>query len=57
MTLIYESDTLQATSKRHTPNDEYGKFLITHIELDADSIPTKPRTKMKSSLRVRLLKN
>ena len=36
-------DTLQETSERHTPNDEYKNFVTANIEAAAKCIPAKPR--------------
>ena len=41
---------MQETSKRHTPNYEYENFVLTHIEIATECIPTKPRTKCRVPL-------
>ena len=38
-------DRLQETSERHTPNDEYERFLTTHIETASKCVPSKGRLK------------
>ena len=40
-------ETLQETTKRHTPNDEYEKFVAAHIEAEAECILTKSRAKFR----------
>ena len=38
-------DTLQETSERHTPTEEYENFVPAHIKADVGGIPNKPRDK------------
>ena len=38
-------DTLQETSERHSPNDEYETFVTAHIEAATKCISTKPKAK------------
>ena len=45
VTVRNKFDTLQETSERHTPNDEYENFATTHIEAAAEWIQTKPSAK------------
>ena len=44
VTVRNKFDTLQETSERYIPNDEYEKFVTTYIEA-AEYMPTKPRAK------------
>ena len=45
VTVRNKFDTLQETSEKHTPNDEYENFVTTHMEAAAECIPAKPRAK------------
>ena len=38
-------DTLQETTEKGTPKDEYENFVNAHLEAAANCIPTKPRIK------------
>ena len=38
-------DALQEKTDPHTPNDEYENFVNAHLEVAAECIPTKQRTK------------
>ena len=38
-------ETLQEKTEKGTPNDEYENFVNVHLEVAANCIPTKPRTK------------
>ena len=38
-------ETLQETTKKSTPNDEYENFVNAHLEAAANCIPTKHKTK------------
>ena len=38
-------DTLEETSERLTPNDEYENFVTAHLEAATKCIPIKPRAK------------
>ena len=35
LTVRNKQDTLQETSEKHTPNNEYENFVIAHIELNS----------------------
>ena len=41
VTVRNKFDTLQETSERYTPNDEYENFVTAHIDTAAKCIPTK----------------
>ena len=45
LTLRNKFDALQEKSETHTPNDEYENFVNAHLEVIAECIPTKQRTK------------
>ena len=45
VTVRNKFDTLQETSERATPNDEYENFVTTHMEAAAECIATQPRPK------------
>ena len=38
-------ETLQEKTEKGTPNDKYQNFVNAHLEVEANCIPTKPRTK------------
>ena len=45
VTVRKKFDIFLERSERHTPNDEYENFVIARIDLAAECIPTKLRTK------------
>ena len=49
-------EALQEKTEKRTPNDEYENFVNAHLEVAANCIPTKPRTKSHGK-RQRLKKN
>ena len=48
VTVRNKFDSLQETFERHTPNNEYEKYVTAHIEAAAECIPTKTRAKWES---------
>ena len=45
LTLRNKFDARQEKTETHTLNDEYGNFVNAHLEVAAECIPTKQRTK------------
>ena len=45
LTLGNKFNAQQEKTETHTPNDEYENFVNAHLEVAAESIPTKQRTK------------
>ena len=49
LTLRNKFDSLQEKTEAHTPNEEYENFVNVHLEVAAECIPTKQRTKPRVS--------